>query len=93
MSIPQKHVLIVASGINFIDLAGTALLANEAKRLAAKGGGLCLCNLNGTVINPIIRNGHIKTIGKRNMFATKALALSAIDTKLSGHSCIGCENR
>jgi sulfate permease, SulP family len=93
MSISQKHVLIVASGINFIDLAGTALLANEAKRLVAKGGALYLCNLNGTVIKPIIRNSHIRTIEKRNMFAAKVLALSAIDTKLSDHSCIGCENR
>lgn len=93
MAIPQKHVLIVASGINFIDLAGTALLANEAKRLAAKGGGLYLCNVNGRVIKPIIRNGHLSTIGKRHIFATKALALSTIDAKLSDHSCAGCENR
>ncbi|MFT5929970.1 MAG: SulP family sulfate permease [Oceanospirillaceae bacterium] len=93
MAISHKHVLIVASGINFIDLAGTELLANEAKRLAAIGGGLYLCNLNGRVIKPIIRNGHLNTIGKRHIFATKALALSAIDAKLSDHSCAGCENR
>ena len=93
MAIPQKHVLIVASGINFIDLAGTELLANEAKRLAAKGGGLYLCNVNGRVIKPIIRNGHLSTIGKRHIFATKALALSTIDAKLSDHSCAGCEHR
>ena len=93
MSIPQKHVLIVASGINFIDLAGTELLANEAKRLAAIGGGLYLCNLNGRVIKPIIRNGQLNTIGKRHIFATKAQALNAIDAKLSDHSCSGCENR
>tara|TARA_B100000787_G_scaffold147506_1_gene118500 strand:+ start:11104 stop:12822 length:1719 start_codon:yes stop_codon:yes gene_type:complete len=93
MAIPQKHVLIVASGINFIDLAGTELLANEAKRLAAKGGGLYLCNVNGRVIKPIIRNGHLSTIGKRHIFSTKALALSTIDAKLSDHSCAGCENR
>jgi SulP family sulfate permease len=93
MAIPQKHVLIVASGINFIDLAGTELLANEAKRLAAIGGGLYLCNLNGRVIKPIIRNGQLNTIGKRHIFATKAQALSAIDTKLRDHSCSGCENR
>ena len=92
MAIEHKHVLIVARGINFIDLAGTELLANEAKRLAAKGGGLYLCNLNGRGIKPIIRNGHLNTIGKRNIFATKALALSAIDAKLSDHSCVGCEN-
>jgi len=93
IAISQKHVLIVASGINFIDLAGTELLANEAKRLAAKGGGLYLCNLKGRVIKPIIRNGHLGTIGKRHIFATKALALSTIDAKLSDHSCAGCENR
>ena len=93
MSLPQKHVLIVASGINFIDLAGTELLANEAKRLAAIGGGLYLCNLNGRVIKPIIRNGQLNTIGKRHIFATKAQALNAIDAKLSDHSCFGCENR
>jgi len=93
IGISQKHVLIVASGINFIDLAGTQLLANEAKRLAAKGGGLYLCNLKGRVIKPIIRNGHLGTIGKRHIFATKALALSTIDAKLSDHSCAGCENR
>ena len=93
IAISQKHVLIVASGINFIDLAGTELLANEAKRLAAKGGGLYLCNLKGRVIKPIIRNGHLNTIGKRHIFATKALALSTIDAKLSDHSCAGCENR
>ena len=92
MAIEHKHVLIVASGINFIDLAGTELLANEAKRLAAKGGGLYLCNLNVRVIKPIIRNSHLNTIGKSNIFATKALALSAIDAKLSDHSCAGCEN-
>ena len=28
----QKHVLIVASGINFIDMAGAEMLAQEARR-------------------------------------------------------------
>jgi SulP family sulfate permease len=90
MVIPQKHVLIVASGINFMDLAGTELLANEAKRLNALGGGLYLCNTNGSVIKPIIRNGHLSAIGKRHFFATKALALSGIDDILHGHTCAGC---
>jgi len=90
MSISQKHVLIVASGINFIDLAGTELLANEAKRLTALGGGLYICNPNGRVIKPIIRNGHLNAIGKRHIFATKTLALSTIDTLLAEHTCEGC---
>ena len=90
MVIPQKHVLIVASGINFMDLAGTALLANEAKRLNALGGGLYLRNTNGSVIKPIIRNCHLNAIGKRHFFATKALALSGIDDILHDHTCAGC---
>jgi SulP family sulfate permease len=91
MVIPQKHVLIVASGINFMDLAGTELLANEAKRLNALGGGLYLCNTNGSVIKPIIRNGHLSAIGKRHFFATKALALSGLDEILDSHECPGCK--
>ena len=91
MVIPQKHVLIVASGINFMDLAGTELLANEAKRLNAQGGGLYLCNTNGSVIKPIIRNGHLSAIGKRHFFATKALALSGLDEILEPHECPGCK--
>tara|TARA_B110000503_G_scaffold113778_1_gene170862 strand:- start:57 stop:1772 length:1716 start_codon:yes stop_codon:yes gene_type:complete len=91
MVIPQKHVLIVASGINFMDLAGTELLANEARRLNTLGGGLYLCNTNGRVIKPIIRNGHLGAIGKRHFFATKALALSRIDGILGSHECAGCK--
>jgi hypothetical protein len=51
---------------------------------------LYLCNTNGSVIKPIIRNGHLSAIGKRHFFATKALALSGIDDILHGHTCAGC---
>ena len=35
----HRHVLLVASGINFVDLAGAHLLAQEARRRRAMGGG------------------------------------------------------
>jgi SulP family sulfate permease len=89
----QKHILVIASGINFIDLSGTELLANEAKRLRAAGGGLYLCNLKGKVIKPIIRNGHLKMIGKSNIFANKSIALQRLQGRLDGHVCPGCEQR
>src|SRR6202521_4958103 len=36
----QKHLLIVASGINLIDISGAEMLAREAKRRGNMGGGL-----------------------------------------------------
>ena len=93
LEVPHKHVLIIASGVNFIDLAGTELLANEAKRLRAEGGGLYLCNLKGKVIKPIIRNGHLAAIDKHNIFRNKSIALQRIQSRLEGHVCMGCQQR
>jgi SulP family sulfate permease len=89
----QKHILIIASGINFIDLSGTNLLAKEANRLRAAGGGLYLCNLKGKVIKPIIRNGHLTAIGKHNIFANKSIALQRLQKRLGDHTCPGCKQR
>ncbi|HBD23553.1 MAG TPA: sodium-independent anion transporter [Oceanospirillaceae bacterium] len=89
----QKHILIIASGINFIDLSGTNLLAKEANRLRAAGGGLYLCNLKGRVIKPIIRNGHLAAIGKHNIFANKSIALQRLQKRFGDHTCLGCEQR
>jgi SulP family sulfate permease len=93
LAAPQKHILIIASGINFIDLSGTELLAKEAARLRAAGGGLYLCNLKGKVIKPIIRNGHLRAIGKANIFANKSIALQRIQNRLGEHVCPGCQQR
>ena len=93
LAAPQKHILIIASGINFIDLSGTELLAKEATRLRAAGGGLYLCNLKGKVIKPIIRNGHLRAIGKANIFANKSIALQRIQNRLGEHVCPGCQQR
>lgn len=41
----QRHLAVVASGINFIDLQGGTTFAQEAKRRKAAGGGLYLINV------------------------------------------------
>ncbi len=41
----QKHLALVASGINFVDLQGGSALAKEAQRRSADGGGLYLINV------------------------------------------------
>ena len=37
---PRRHLMVVASGIKFVELAGTRLLAQEARRRRALRGGL-----------------------------------------------------
>ena len=93
IGVRQKHILLIASGINFIDLAGTELLAKEARRLRRAGGCLYICNLKSKVIKPIIRHGQLGDIGKHNIFPNKAIALKRIQQRLGDHVCAGCEQR
>jgi len=41
----QKHLLLNCPGVNFIDMAGAHMLAQEAGRRARLGGSLVLCGL------------------------------------------------
>jgi SulP family sulfate permease len=43
----QAHILIVGGGINFIDVAGCQMFAEEARRLRLEGRTLYLCSLKG----------------------------------------------
>jgi sulfate permease, SulP family len=63
-----RHVLLVASGINFIDLAGANLLAREAQRRRAIGGGLYLFNPKQDALDMLQRSGQLKEIGAANIF-------------------------
>ena len=59
----HKHVLLVASGINFIDLAGAHFLEQEATRRRALGGGLYLFDLKAEPMEMLQRSGALATIG------------------------------
>ncbi|MGV3627886.1 MAG: SulP family inorganic anion transporter [Betaproteobacteria bacterium] len=89
----QKHVLIVASGINFVDVAGAELLAHEAKRLRRLGGGLYFYRLKDEVVGLLRRGGYMNDIGDENMFPVKSGAISAIYTKLDAAVCRDCKLR
>ena len=45
----RRHILLIGSGINFIDVAGAELLVAEAKLSRDAGGALYLCNLKPAV--------------------------------------------
>ena len=86
----QKHVLIVASGINFIDVAGAEMLAAEARRRRRLGGGLYFYRLKDTPRALLERGGYMKDIGWENVFSVKTRAVAAIYPKLDTEICRNC---
>lgn len=89
----QKHVLLVASGINFVDLAGAEMLAQEARRRRGLGGGLYFYRAKDTVRELLARGGHLRDIGKENLFPVKSRPVSAIYRKLDPEICRKCRAR
>lgn len=89
----QKHVAVVAHGINFIDLAGAHYLAEEAQRRRAQGGGLCFIRIKDTVQEQLAESGALKTIGGANLFDTKTEAIETIYRRLDPDVCKTCRAR
>jgi SulP family sulfate permease len=89
----QTHLLLICSGVNFIDAAGAALLVQEAERQRECGGTLYLCNLKPVVIDILDRGGFLEHIDRRNVFAMKADAIAAIYRRLDTNICRACQAR
>ena len=53
----RRHVLLLASGVNFVDFAGAQMLATEARRRRAFGGGLYLCDIKPEVLAMLVQTG------------------------------------
>lgn len=90
---PQKRILLIGSGVNFIDAAGGELLVREAHRQRERGGVLYLANLKGAAREVLERGGFMSQIGRRNVFATKAAAIAAIYPELDTDVCRACRAR
>jgi len=89
----QKHVAIIAHGINFIDLAGAEFLAEEAQQRRAAGGGLYFIRVKDTVQEQLAESGALKHIGGANLFDSKTEAIHAIYQRLDPAICATCQVR
>ncbi|MGK2952133.1 MAG: SulP family inorganic anion transporter [Thiobacillus sp.] len=86
----QKHVAIIAHGINFIDMAGAEALADEARRRRQAGGGLYLIGVKDTVQEQLAISGALKVIGGANLFDSKTEAVAEIYRRLDRDACRTC---
>jgi SulP family sulfate permease len=88
-----KNLLIVAKGINFIDVAGSEWCMHEAKRWKDKGGGLYFAGLKIIAQDTLVKGGFKQAIGEEHFFVTKQEALSSLFEKMDRSICAACHNR
>ena len=89
----QKHLVIVASGINFIDLAGAEFLAQEARLRRAAGGDLWLIRVKPQVRETLENGGYLDYIGADHLFEGKSEAFAHIYALLDREVCRRCDKR
>ncbi|MBT4940878.1 MAG: SulP family inorganic anion transporter [Rhodospirillaceae bacterium] len=86
----QKNLVVVTSGINFIDMEGAEALANEARRRRNVGGHLCLIGIKEAVSLVLKRTGFDRAIGADNIFESKTAALSTVYSFIDQDICATC---
>jgi SulP family sulfate permease len=87
------HILIVASGINFIDLAAAEALVAENNRLKVHGGGIYFVGLKSSVYEFAAKSCFIRHMGNNHFFDTKAHAIASIYKRLDKNRCANCSAR
>ena len=88
-----KNVLIIAKGINFIDLTGASWLAYEAKKWNERGGGLYFSGLKIVSQQILKKGGFRKEIGEENFYVDKKTAITDLYKKLDKNICASCTAR
>ncbi|MEJ5211796.1 MAG: SulP family inorganic anion transporter [Burkholderiales bacterium] len=82
---PQaRAVLVVGSGINGLDASGAAQLQAVGRQLKARGVELYFSSLKRQVRTAFERGGLAEVIPPDHLFATKDLALSALEARYGG---------
>ena len=84
------HILIDASRLNYIDMAGAEMLVQENQRLRARGGGLYFCGLNSSMWQFLAEGKYVRAIGADVFFNHKSQAIAAVFRKMDKNICQDC---
>lgn len=89
----QKSVLIVAGGINFVDVAGAEMLAQEARRRRKMGGGLYFYRCKDSIYKFLRQSDKLDDIGVGGFFPTMSNWIKPIYATLDPAICKNCKVR
>ena len=90
----QKFLLLACPGVNFVDLAGAQMLAQEARRRRLLGGDLYLFALREGPVDALQRSGQLEAIGRDHVLPMGHPALlGAIIPRLDAAVCASCTRR
>jgi SulP family sulfate permease len=89
----RRNLLLIGSGINFIDIAGGELLVDQARLQREHGGTLYLCNLKPAVMGLLEDGGFAERIGRDDVFVNKDAAIRSIYARLDPEICRTCRAR
>lgn len=89
----RKTVLVVASGINFVDAAGAELLAQEARRRRKMGGGLYFYNCKDQIVKFLRKSDKLDDIGAGGFFPSMSNWIKPVYATLDPEICRTCQSR
>lgn len=89
----QKHLMLVARNVNFVDVAGAEALAHEARKRRWYGGRLYIYGLRQPVESVLRKSGLLDEIGEENVFKSKGEAIGAVFERLDRGICARCRAR
>jgi SulP family sulfate permease len=89
----QRNLLVVGSGINFVDLEGAQLLAQEARRRRALGGALYFFYVKDEPLEMLRRCGAYDVIGAENFFRLGEDVIGKLFPRLDASICSSCKVR
>jgi SulP family sulfate permease len=88
-----KYMLLLCSGVNHCDVAGSELISDEARRRRAAGGDLYLHNVKEPVLAMLDSTGVYDAMGKSNVFDAGASTIESVVEQLDPKVCAQCTLR
>ena len=89
----QKTVMLVSTGISFVDVAGAEMLAQEARRRRKMGGGLYFYNCRETIYKYLRKTDKLDDIGEGGFFPSMSNWIHPVYDTLDPEICRNCKAR
>ena len=89
----QKHLLVLARSIGFIDASGAEVIGREHRKRKAMGGGVYFHQLSPGARRVLERGGYLEEISADHLFDAKGDAIAAIFGRLNRNVCARCTKR